>query len=200
LKKLIPLGKMQTNAEVIMKLFLFCLSLLTLNSAMAIQYSGEARFKAETNMPGVSIEGTTKTFKTLKAEFSADNASLKSIEAEIDAETLKTGIELRDHHMFEKVFMVLSDKQKPSLLKLNLDKADCKKEGKNLNCTGDGHFVFGKKSFDKKINIAFDENLNSQTTFNISLKELALEIPGYLGIELEDQVNVNVKGTKGIVK
>lgn len=183
-----------------MKRFLLCTTILLFNSAMAIQYSGEAMFKAETNMPGVSIEGSSKTFKTLKAEFSPDNSSLKNLEAELDAETLRTGIELRDHHMFEKVFMVLSNKEKPSLLKLNLDKADCSKDGKNLNCAGVGHFLFGKKAFDKKINIVFDENLNSKTSFNISLKELALEIPGYLGIELEDQVNVNVNATKGSMK
>lgn len=164
--------------------------------AAQTNYQGEALFKAETNMPGVSIEGGSKTFKTLKADFSEDHMNLQKIEAELDAETLKTGIDLRDQHMFEKVFLVLSAKEKPSLLKMTMDKADCAKEGKLLNCSGEGHFVFGKKAFNKKINLKFDENQNTQVAFNVSLKELALEIPGYLGIEVEDQVAVNVKATK----
>jgi hypothetical protein len=164
--------------------------------AAPTQYQGEATFKAETNMPGVAIEGSSKNFRTLQAEFSEDKLMLKKLEAELDAETLKTGIDLRDQHMFEKVFLVLSAKEKPSYLKLTMDKSDCLKDGKNLNCSGEGHFIFGKKIFNKKINLKFDENLNTQTSFNVSLKELALEIPSYLGIEVEDLVNVQVKASR----
>lgn len=164
--------------------------------ASQTDYKAEVQFKVETNMPGVSIEGTSKTFKTLKAEFSDDHLKLQKVEAELDAETLKTGIDLRDQHMFEKVFLVLSAKERPSMLKMTMDKADCTKEGKGMNCSGEGHFVFGKKAFDKKISVKFDENQNPQVAFNVSLKELALQIPSYLGIELEDQIAVNVKATK----
>ncbi|MGZ3789656.1 MAG: hypothetical protein ACXVLQ_14095 [Bacteriovorax sp.] len=159
-------------------------------------YNGEVSFKAETNMPGVNIEGSSKNFKTLKADFSDDFKSIKKIEAEIDAETLKTGIDLRDQHMYEKVFFVLSAKEKPALLKMILDKATCEKESAGIKCKGDANFTFGKKAFSKKIDLKFDNLQNTQVAFNVSLKELALEIPSYLGIELEDNVSVLVKATK----
>lgn len=179
----------------------FLLAGLVLISSSALyskvaDYSGEATFKAETNMPGVNIEGSTKTFKTLKADFNDDFQGLKKIEAEIDAETLKTGIELRDHHMFEKVFLVLSAKEKPSLLKMILENAVCEKEGNGLKCKGDANFTFGKKAFIKKLEVSFDKNQNTNVSFNVSLKELALEIPSYLGIELEDQVSVKVSASR----
>lgn len=162
----------------------------------AAQYDGEAIFKAETNMPGVSIEGSSKTFKSLRADFSDDNLSLKRIEAEIDAETLKTGIDIRDHHMYEKVFLVLSAKEKPVILKMVIEKPTCEKKGAALNCSGNANFVFGKKNFTRKLELMFDNKLNTEVAFNISLKELALEIPSYLGIELEDVVAVKMKAIK----
>jgi hypothetical protein len=159
-------------------------------------YKGEVSFKAETNMPGVNIEGSSKSFKTLKADFSDDNLNLKKIEAEIDAETLKTGIELRDNHMYEKVFFVLSAKEKPALLKMILDKATCEKNTEGLKCKGDASFTFGKKAFTKKIDMKFDNKQNTEVTFNVSLKELSLDIPSYLGIELEDSVSIKVLASK----
>lgn len=162
----------------------------------AAQYDGEVTFKAETNMPGVSIEGSSKVFKNLKADFSEDNLCLKKIEAEIDAETLKTGIDIRDQHMYEKVFFVLSAKEKPALLKMVMDKSNCEKKGDKLNCTGEANFTLGKKNFTRKLDLKFDNKLNTEVAFNVSLKELALEIPSYLGIELEDAVAVKMKAIK----
>lgn len=175
---------------------IYCLLFFSTSFAKESQYAGEVSFKAETNMPGVSIEGNSKTFKVLKADFSDDNSSLKKIEAEIDAETLKTGIDIRDQHMYEKVFFELSGKTKPALLKMVMDKSNCEKKGDQLNCTGDASFTLGKKSFTRKLDLKFDNKLNTDVLFNVSLKELALEIPSYLGIELEDSVSVNMKAIK----
>ncbi len=175
------------------------LSLSTLCSPVyskVADYNGEVTFKSETNMPGVNIEGNSKVFRVLKAEFSDDNLSLKKIEAEIDAETLKTGIELRDHHMYEKVFYALSGNEKPALLKMVMDKSTCEKNGEKLNCSGIASFTFGKKNFTRKLELKFDNKLGTEVAFNVSLKELALEIPSYLGIELEDAVSVKMKASK----
>ena len=179
----------------------FLLASIILFSATSIyakeaEYNGEVSFKADTNMPGVNIEGSSKVFKTLKADFTDDLQGLKKIEAEIDAETLKTGIELRDHHMYEKVFLVLSAKEKPALLKMVLEKPICEKVGLGIKCKGDGNFTFGKKAFSKKIEMNFDNKQNTNVSFNVSLKELALEIPSYLGVELEDNVIVKVMASR----
>ena len=164
--------------------------------AKEADYKGEVSFKAETNMPGVNIEGSSKSFKTLKADFSDDFLNLKKIEAEIDADTLKTGIEMRDHHMYEKVFLILSAQEKPALLKMIMDKAVCEKIADGINCKGDANFTFGKKAFLKKVEMKFDNKQNTQVAFNVSLKELSIEIPSYLGIELEDSVSVKVLASK----
>jgi polyisoprenoid-binding protein YceI len=164
--------------------------------ASTIQYNGDVSFKAETNMPGMNIEGNSKTFKTLKADFSDDQLQLISLEAVIDAETLKTGIDMRDQHMYEKVFMVLSGKEKPTHLKMTMNKSTCVKNGETLTCSGSANFTLGKKNFSRKFDLKFDKNLNTDVAFNLSLKELAIEIPSYLGIELEDSVVINMKALK----
>lgn len=181
-----------------MKFLIACLVLILFLPALskAALYDGEVTFKVETNTPGVSVEGSSKTFKKLKADFSDDNLNLKKIEAEIDAETFKTGIDIRDQHMYEKVFFVLSGKEKPAILKMVMDKTTCEKKGGTLNCSGDANFTLGKKNFTRKLDLKFDNKLNTEVAFNVSLKELALEIPSYLGIELEDAVAVKIKATK----
>jgi hypothetical protein len=181
-----------------MKLLLTCLILLLFQTANSkeINYNGEVSFKAETNMPGVSVEGISHTFKILKADFSENEQVLNKVEAEIDAETLKTGIDMRDQHMFEKVFLVLSSKQKPVLLKLKMEKPNCEKKGAALVCSGDAQFALGKKNITRKLELKFDNKSNTEVNFNLSLKELALEIPGYLGIELEDSIALKMKAVR----
>jgi hypothetical protein len=161
-----------------------------------IEYAGEVTFKAETNMPGVSVEGISKSFKVLKADFSDDYKKLNKIEAEIDAETIKTGIDMRDHHMYEKVFFVLSGNEKPALLKMTMDKITCLAKSDDLECKGDASFTFGKKKFVHKLELKFNKLLKTEVIFNVSLKELNLEIPGYLGIELEDMVAIKMQASR----
>jgi hypothetical protein len=186
--------KMRANMKVLLASFV----LLFLKAAHTkeINYSGEVSFKAETNMPGVSVEGISHSFKTLKADFSENEQVLNKVEAELDAETLKTGIEMRDQHMFEKVFLVLSAKEKPVLLKLKMEKPTCEKKGATIVCSGDAQFTLGKKNITRKMELKFDNKLNTEVNFNLSLKELALEIPGYLGIELEDSIALKMKAVR----
>lgn len=169
--------------------------LSTTSFSKEIQYKGAISFKAETNMPGVNIEGDSKTFKSLKANFSDDGLSLLKIDAEIDAETLKTGIEMRDHHMFEKIFLVLSANEKPVILKMMMNKADCSKKSNDLVCVGVASFALGKKTINRKLELKFDKNLNTESVFNLSLKELGIEVPSYLGVELEDTVALKMQVT-----
>ena len=168
----------------------------TISNANVVDYVGNVSFKAETNMPGVSIEGNSKNFKVLKADFSDDFLNIKKIEAEIDAETLKTGIDMRDQHMYEKVFWVLSGNEKPAHLKMTMDKIACEKKTNLLNCKGEAAFLFGKKNFKRNLEFNLDSKNNTELIFNISLKELALEIPSYLGIELEDTVAIKMQANR----
>ena len=77
-----------------------------------------------------------------------------------------------------------------------LEKPICEKVGLGIKCKGDGNFTFGKKAFSKKIEMNFDNKQNTNVSFNVSLKELALEIPSYLGVELEDNVIVKVMASR----
>ncbi len=181
---------------VLLKFLLLLIFTAFNTNAKEIDFKAEAIFKAATNVPGVSVEGRSKEFRTLKAEFSEDLLSLQKLDAELDAQTLKTGIDLRDQHMFEKVFLVLSAKEKPVHLKMHLEKPLCQKDKGGIKCTGLADFVFGKKSFQKNIEFKLDDKQNSNVVFNVSLKELQIDIPSYLGIELEDQVNIEVKASR----
>ena len=61
---------------------------------------------------------------------------------------------------------------------------------------GDANFTLGKKTVKRKLELLFDNKLNAEVAFNLSLKELAIEVPGYLGVELEDGVAVKMKALK----
>lgn len=177
----------------IVVIFLFYAHML---HSKEVLYDGEVSFKVDSNMPGMSLQGVSKSFRILRANFSDDNTTINKIEAELDSETLRTGIELRDQQMHERIFLVLSANEKPSLIKMLTSKLNCEKKDDNLHCTGEANFTLGKKSVVRKLDLKFDNKLNTEMTLNFSVKELGLAVPSHLGVELEDKIVVKIKVSK----
>jgi hypothetical protein len=143
------------------------LTLLT-NQAYSKGYLGSMTFTIETNIPGVEFDG-----KIEKLSFTNESSnSLKILPNQIT-----TGIELRDDHLREKVLG-----NKPILLKTTLcsDLKNCELEiGIELN---------GKKS---SIKVKLKHSKNLKFSHTLSLKKLGIFPPSYLGITIEDAIDIS---------
>ncbi len=162
---------------------LFCTSfVLLMNSAwgaQTINYGGNLNFAVTSNVSAVNFETNVTDFKNLKATVEA--GKLQSAEVELDPETFETGLTLRDDHMNEKVF-----KEKPVLIRLKsceaIDASNCKAAGE-IEIAG----VKKEITFDIKHDPEF-KKVQGQTL--LSLKKLDIEAPSYMGVVIEDEVNV----------
>lgn len=164
-----------------MKLLLAIATILMASAqgAQTINYSGNVNFAVTSNLSAVNFETTVTEFRNVKAVVNA--GKLDSAEVELDPSTFETGLTLRDEHMNEKVF-----KEKPVHIRLksceSVDSSTCKALGE-IEIAG----VKKEISFNLKHDPEF-KKVEGQT--QLSLKELDIEAPSYMGVVIEDQVNV----------
>lgn len=154
----------------------------SLSSAFAAQtmsYGGNVNFAVTSNVSAVNFETNVTEFKNVKA--TVEGGKLQSAEVEMNPETFETGLSLRDDHMNEKVF-----KEKPVHIRLKsceaIDASSCKAAGEIE--------IAGVKK-DITFNIKHDpefKKVEGQTI--LSLKDLDIESPSYMGVVIEDKVNV----------
>lgn len=155
------------------------LSLVSAKAAQTLNYAGNVNFAVTSNVSAVNFETSVTEFRILSAVI--DAGKLQSAQVELDPSTFETGLSLRDDHMNEKVF-----KEKPVLIHLksceSVDTSSCK-------ATGEIEIAGVKKNI--TFNIKYDsefKKIEGQTL--LSLKELDIEAPSYMGVVIEDQVNV----------
>jgi Uncharacterized conserved protein len=67
--------------------------------------SGRIAFAVGTNIPFLKVSGSSSAVKGGgEATVAGNTATIRNLRFEVDPKTLKTGMELRDRHMYEKVF------------------------------------------------------------------------------------------------
>ena len=67
--------------------------------------SGKISFTVGSNVPLLKVNGsTTSVVGGGEAEINGNSATVRNLRFEVDPSTLKTGMKLRDQHMYEKVF------------------------------------------------------------------------------------------------
>lgn len=151
------------------------------HNAMAAgqSYSGKLTFGVTSNVDAVSFESEVTGFKKMNA--TVEGESLKAIELELDPSTFETGMGLRDDHMNEKVF-----NEKP----VRFDFKECASTSPTT-CLLKGEIeIAGKKSpveFPLNHDAGF-KNVSGKTT--LSLKKMGVEAPSYMGVVIEDPIEV----------
>jgi polyisoprenoid-binding protein YceI len=96
--------KTHTRALVSSSAFSFWLVVLAsspIGNARAETVQGAITFLAQTNVPGFKFSGETKEFAS---RIERKGMALGSLEVKIPVDSLKTGMEVRDKHMRERVF------------------------------------------------------------------------------------------------
>ena len=67
--------------------------------------SGRIAFAVGTNIPFLKVSGSSSAVKGGgEATVAGNTATIRNLRFEVDPKTFKTGMELRDRHMYEKVF------------------------------------------------------------------------------------------------
>jgi len=67
--------------------------------------SGKIGFHVDTNVPFLKVSGSSSGLKGGgEASVAGDAATIRNLRFEVDPKTFKTGIALRDQHMYEQVF------------------------------------------------------------------------------------------------
>lgn len=168
----------------------------SMTCAKEIQYEGSVIFKNKTNIPHVSIETTSKTFEKLSAVFSEDLNAVNKIEVSMDTSTLKAALYLKNHQLYQRDISGLKKSKDIASFKMLMEKIECLKQGENLKCTGKADFLVGKAGFSKKLSFLFDKKRNTDISFVVSKKAIALPSPEYMGIKFEDNVLVIMKVRK----
>ena len=78
--------------------------------------SGRIAFTVTTNIPFLKVSGSSSAVKGGgEAKVAGNSATIRNLSFELDPKTLKTGMKLRDQHMYEKVFTA-SDGSTPQVV------------------------------------------------------------------------------------
>jgi polyisoprenoid-binding protein YceI len=166
-----------------MKIFIL-LNLFTLNLLAA---TSTIKFTANTNGPGISVEGEAKN-TLLKFDFN----KLETTNVVFDVMDLNTGMDRRDKHLHEKVFNTTA----PGLSKIeyNITKINCPATGTEVECDCVGNLKI--KEINNEIKFKAKLNRPAQTVEGktlISLNQYKLTAPTFMGITVEDNVEVTFK-------
>ncbi|MBY0516362.1 MAG: YceI family protein [Bacteriovoracaceae bacterium] len=143
----------------------------------------EVSFVANTNMPGVSVEG-----KSQKMVFAGSLENVKGATLKFDVFELETGMEARDKHLREKVFKAK-----------NKGDAFISFEAKDLVCASNkcelmGVLTIKDKAREIKLPVEMSSNKKSLAgKATIALSQYDLPRPSFMGVQVEDNVEVTFK-------
>jgi polyisoprenoid-binding protein YceI len=100
--------------------------------------SGKISFNVDSNVPFLKVSGASSDIKGKgEAAVNGDTVIVRNLQFEVDPKTFKTGIELRDQHLYEKVFTA-SDGSIPPVV-LRADRFEAAPNGKASTWEGKLH-------------------------------------------------------------
>jgi polyisoprenoid-binding protein YceI len=152
---------------------------LSLNAEAAV---AKIDFIASTNVPGVTVEGKADD---VKVDYKADKAVGTVVE--LDVFQLLTGMEKRDQHLREKVFAAKKEGDaKIRFEVLEMPAADGELKGK-----------LSIKGVEQQIQVPVKrDGLTVSGSTKISLEKFALPRPSFMGVKVDDAVEVSFKITE----
>jgi polyisoprenoid-binding protein YceI len=162
--------------------------------------SGTIAFSVGSNLPFLKVAGSSSDLSGGgEAAANGDIVVVRNLEFEVDPKSFKTGIELRDQHLYEKVFMA-ADGSIPRIV-LRAERFEATPNGKpaawegNLNAQltirGVTKPVSFHASLEKKGNGAVVTAQGTLKTSSFGVKKIA-----YSGATVDDEVTVTVSGLR----
>ena len=151
-------------------ILLLCLPILGIAQSSNLNFD----FLAKTNIPGVKILGNLKDAQKIKLE--------KGYQIKIPVKSLVTGLEIRDEHMWRKVFQNKD-------MKITIEDLSCTKSQKT--CSFNLKVKIAETSQNIKLELTNNDG-NLSGKFNILLSDFKIPEQSELGVRVKDEVVVNV--------
>lgn len=147
------------------------------SASTGVTYSGSINFQVKTNVRAIQFSGDID-----QSQIATADKDLKNIQIKLDSQSFKTGIELRDEHLQEQILG-------NSPLEFTAE-VKCLEE----NCFAEGIIKINGVETLQRIPIKHKEDFQSiNAEFPLSLEELKITTPSYLGVKVQDQVLVNLR-------
>ena len=159
--------------------------------------SGKIEFNVGSNLPLVKVSGSSSALNGGgEASVAEDTAIIRNLRFEVDPATFKTGIKLRDQHLYEKVFTA-PDGSMPKIVlqaesfQAKLDPETSKWEGNlraQLTIRGVTRPVSFRATAEKK-----GEGAVVTAEATVKTSEFGVKPISYSGATVEDEVAVTVR-------
>ncbi len=147
-------------------------------------------FEAKTNVPGLTVSGEAPVSEVILKQ---NKNILENLQGIVKVAELKTGIELRDEHMYEKVFQNEKGLRPDIKLKGSFDSCEVKNSSMcKLNANIE---IRGKENpitLELVIEKTGDREFKMSSKFPLSLKKYEIDIPAYMGVKVKDSVEIEL--------
>ena len=161
---------------------------LTLGVAAALAQSasadsvalGKVEFLVDTNIKMFKFKGEAGE---LQSKLEHTGASLKHVELTIPVQSLKTGMDMRDRHMRERIFTT-GDGKTPDIV----FQADA------MQCTGQceltGTLTIRGQTRPQKLQLTLKDPTHVEGTAKVELSKFGIDAPSQAGVKVSDSVDV----------
>jgi polyisoprenoid-binding protein YceI len=142
---------------------------------------GKIEFLADTNVKMFKFKGDAGQ---LQAKLDRAGNLLKHVELTIPVQSLKTGMDLRDKHMRERIF-TKADGTMPDIV-FKADQATCAPD-----CVITGTLTIRGETRPQKISLSMKNPDHVEGHAAILLSAYGIEAPSQVGVKVNDNVDVN---------
>lgn len=162
--------------------------------------SGKIAFSVSTNIPYLKVSGSSAVVKGGgEATVTGNAATIRNLSFEVDPKTLKTGMKLRDQHMYEKVFRA-SDGSTPRVV-LRADQFEAKFNPQTSRWEGTLQAQLALRGVIKPVSFrAWGEKKDNGAIVNaqgtVKTSDFGVGKIGYSGATVNDAVVVTVSNLR----
>lgn len=162
--------------------------------------SGKVAFSADANVAFLKVSGSSSAIKGGgQATVAGDVATIRNLRFEVDPKTLKTGIGLRDQHMYEKVFTA-ADGSVPPLV-LRADRFEARRNPKTSKWEGNFQAQVSMRGVTKPVRFrASAEQKNPGAIVSaegvIKTSDFGVQPISYSGAVVNNEVTVTVSSLR----
>ena len=157
-------------------------------STVSIQ---KAAFTSKTNVSAVQVKGETK--KPFLATITLKGNELTALETTLAPQELKTGLDLRDQHMVERVFQRENKSVPPMVFKLA---APFILDGKENTMSGTlsirGQTVNFTPRCTGSVSVGESSALKIICAGTVNLTQYGIEIPSHMGVKVQPNVELTL--------
>ena len=141
---------------------------------------GKVEFLVDTNVKMFKFKGEAGE---LQSKLERTGASLKHVELTIPVQSLKTGMDLRDRHMRERIFTT-TDGKTPDIV-FKADSADC-----TSACSVTGTLTIRGQTRPQLIQLTLKDPTHVEGTAKVELSKFGIEAPSQAGVKVADGVDI----------